>query len=69
MKAYSVHYYLNGIYEQERYIIALASNKDEAYVKAVFDLIPEKEGRQPYAAWVDNVTYNNGNVHYFNGTY
>lgn len=42
MKAYSVHYYLNGIYEQERYIIALAANKYEAYDKAVFDLIPEK---------------------------
>lgn len=66
MKAYSVHYYLNGGYEDERMIMVAADDKYGAYDKAVYEAIPEKHGRCPYAAWVYSVTYNNGNEHLFN---
>lgn len=66
MKAYYVKYQLNGYWDIERGIDFLAKNKEDAYEKAVFELIPKKEGRHPYSAWVHSVTYNNGNVRYFN---
>lgn len=65
MKAYMVNYYLDGAYEEERSILSPASNKYEAYDRAVYELIPEKEGRIPFAAWVASVTYNNGNYKTF----
>jgi hypothetical protein len=43
-----------------------AENKVDAYEKAVYTLIPEKEGGIPYSAWVHSVTYNNGNYREFN---
>ena len=43
-----------------------ASNKADAYDKAVYELIPEKHGTYPYSAWVYSVTYNNGNQKFFN---
>lgn len=66
MQAYTVKYRMNGSYETESSISFLAKNKADAYDKAFYELIPEKEGHMPYSAWVDNVTYNNGNVRYFN---
>ena len=45
-----------------------AANKYEAYDKAVYEIIPDMEGRCPYSAWVVNVTYSNGNIHVFNST-
>lgn len=66
MKAYYVKYQINGWWEEEKGIGFLAKNKADAYDKAVFELIPEKEGKCPYSAWVHSVTYNNGNVKYFN---
>ena len=44
----------------------VASNKDLAYFGAVYDIIPAKDGRMPYSAWVASVTYNNGNYRVFN---
>lgn len=65
MKAYYVCYrlYKNG---EEKGIGFLAKNKIDAYQKAVYQLIPEKEDQMPYSAWVESVTYNNGNYKRFN---
>ena len=43
----------------------LAESKEDAYNKAVYELIPEKEGSIPYSAWVHSVTYQNGNMKVF----
>ena len=53
-------------HEIERHIDVLAPNKHEAWEKAFYEAIPEKEGETPYSAWVDSVTYDNGNCRYFN---
>lgn len=63
--AYCVHYKLHSADDVKR-IDFLASSKVEAYDKAVYELIPEKEGEPPYSAWVHSVTYNNGNYKVFN---
>lgn len=60
MKAYYVMYQLNGSWEEPKGIGFLAQNKFEAYDKAVYELIPQKEGKYPYSAWVHSVTFNNG---------
>lgn len=63
---YWVKYRMNQ-HELEQGIAVLAYNKTEAYFKAFYDKIPaEHDGHMPYSAWVDNVTYSNGNVRYFN---
>lgn len=64
-KAFTVEYKLWQCGEVKR-VYPLASNKEEAYFKAVFEMIPESEGHYPYSAWVAGVTYNNGNYHSFN---
>lgn len=44
-----------------------ASNKEEAWDKAVYEGIPlMHRGETPYSAWVYSVTYNNGNYKRFN---
>lgn len=65
MKAYTVEYKLtaNG---ETRFVPLLAGNKQSAWVKATFEIIPEKEGQQPYSSWVASVTYNNGKFRRFN---
>lgn len=63
-KIYWVKYRLWGY--EEKGIQVCAKNVAEAYDIAVYELIPEKEVESPYSAWVDNVTYANGNVKYFN---
>lgn len=63
--AYYVHYKLHSA-DEVNGIDLLASSKVEAYDKAVYELIPEKEGELPYSAWVHSVTYNNGNHKVFN---
>ena len=65
MKAYTVEYMLFD-YSRTESISFLAENKFDAYDKAVYELIPEKEGRSPWSAWVHSVTYSNGNYHRFN---
>ena len=44
----------------------VAKNAPDAYMKAVYKVIPAKEGELPYSAWVSSVTYSNGKVKYFN---
>ena len=47
-------------------IDVVAKSKKDAYRKAVFELIPEIEHDNAYSAWVDSVTYQNGNFRQFN---
>lgn len=65
MKAYYVNYKLYSA-DKVRGIGFLAKNKIDAYQKAVYELIPAKEGEMPYSAWVESVTYNNGKCTRFN---
>lgn len=51
---------------KEKGICVAARSKAEAYDKAVYELIPKKEGSTPYSAWVESVTYQNGNYRLFN---
>lgn len=62
--AYWVEYRMSG--ENVKGIMVIASSKADAYDKAVYDLIPEKEDGYPYSAWVASVTYQNGNCKRFN---
>ena len=63
---YHIEYFLNGAYEEQRSVDVCASSKYEAWDKAVYEIIPEKDGRCPYSAWVTSVTYQNGNSKTFN---
>jgi hypothetical protein len=65
MKAYYIQYKMSQ-YGEVHGIDTLAQNKADAYDKAVYELIPQKEGHCPYSAWVSSVTYNNGNYKWFN---
>lgn len=65
MKAYYVKYKLDRFGEVKG-IGLLAKSKTDAYDKAVYEKIPEANGRMPYSAWVYSVTYNNGRYHVFN---
>ena len=65
MKAYCVKYKMYST-DEPKGIGFLADNKIDAYEKAVYELIPEKEGSIPYSAWVYSVTYNNGKYRKFN---
>ena len=49
-------------------ICVIAYSKEDAYDKAVFEMIPHEnvEGHLPYSAWVKSVTYNNGRYIRFN---
>jgi hypothetical protein len=65
MKVYTVKYRM-AFADQERFVDVLAANKEQAYDKATYEVIPAKEGSVPYSSWVAAVTYNNGNYHTFN---
>lgn len=65
MKHYTVEYKLHSA-DKVRFICVPASNKADAYDKATYEAIPEKEGYTPYSSWVSAVTYNNGNYRTFN---
>ena len=69
MKVYYVRYLLDGWFSENKGIDVLARNKAEAYEKAVYEMIPEKEGRVPFGAYVSSVTYSNGNYREFNNDY
>lgn len=69
MKAYYIKYLLDGFYSKEQGIDVLARNKADAYMKAVYELIPAKDGRSPFGAYVHSVTYSNGNYRVFNHSY
>lgn len=47
-------------------IDVVAESKADAYERAFFEAIPEKIGETPYSAWVESVTYQNGNERRFN---
>ena len=61
---YTVAYNLFG--QRKEKVDVIAQNKAEAYDIAVFEIIPNEEGRLPYSAWVESVTYQNGNTRTFN---
>ncbi len=65
MKAYYIHYKLSQ-YGEVHGIDILAKTKADAYDKAVYEAIPQKDGCSPYSAWVSSVTYSNGNCKRFN---
>lgn len=66
MKTYHVVYIMAYYEVADKSVDVVARNKEEAYDKAVYEVIPKKEGRIPYAAYVSSVTYNNGNHKTFN---
>lgn len=45
-----------------KYVDVPAKNKADAYDKAVYEMIE----KSPYSAWVESVTYQNGNYRRFN---
>lgn len=61
---YTVAYNLFG--QKKEKVDVIAQNKAEAYDIATFEIIPKEEGRLPYSAWVESVTYQNGNTRTFN---
>lgn len=68
-KTYHIKFLLNGWHDDQQGIDVLARNKEEAYDKAVYEVIPQKYGRCPFGAYVASVTYNNGNHRDFNYDY
>ena len=65
MKTYYINYKMYSA-DEVNGIQVLAENKEDAYSKAVYELIPQTEGEHPYSAWVHSVTYKNGNYKTFN---
>ena len=65
MKHYTVNYKMYSA-DEVKSVQVLASKKEQAYDKAVYEFIPQKEGASPYSAWVHSVTCNNGNYKVFN---
>ena len=65
MKTYHVRYRTHQ-FGAELGIDVAAPNKESAYDKAVYEIIPQKEGCLPYSSWVSSVTYSNGNCKKFN---
>lgn len=65
MKAYYIRYKMHQ-FGAERSLDVLAKNKVDAYDKAVYEIIPQREGGCPYSAWVCSVTHQNGNCQRFN---
>lgn len=61
MKTYNICYRMHKLSQGCRKVDVLAKNRFDAYEKAVYDVIPQIEGEAPYSAWVNSVTYNNGN--------
>ena len=65
MKPYYINYRMYNA-DKIKGIQVLADSKADAYSKAVYESIPEKEGELPYSAWVHSVTFKNGNHKIFN---
>ena len=57
--------YISGDDGSARKVDVIAANMADAYDKAVYEAIPAGGEGLPYAAWVDSVTYQNGNVRCF----
>lgn len=66
MNVYTVGYKFYK-FDSVRSIAVPAKNKEDAYNKAVWEKIPNVwKGAFPYSAWVEGVTYQNGNYRTFN---
>lgn len=65
MKLYTVEYKMH-IADLPKAIDIEARNKAEAYDKAVYEEICERENEMPYSAWVACVRYKNGKFVRFN---
>lgn len=65
MRAYTVGYKMH-MADGERRISLLAKDKQDAYDRAFYEAIPKQEGTVPYSAWLESVTYQNGNYRTFN---
>ena len=65
MKTYCINYKTHNA-DEVKSIQVLAENKEDAYDKAVYELIPQKEDELPYSAWVHSVVYKNGSSKMFN---
>lgn len=65
MKSYYIQYKMHQCSEVCGICIA-AKSKEDAYDKAVYETIYQKEGSVPYSAWVYSVTYQNGRCKTFN---
>lgn len=63
--AYYVKYQMYSADDVKGVCVA-AANKADAYDRAVYEVIPKKEGGLPYCAWVESVTYSNGKLRRFN---
>ena len=48
------------------YIDVISTDKWSAYDRAVYEVIPAIEGKPPYSAWVESVTFRNGSQKRFN---
>ncbi len=64
-RVYHVRYKMHP-WDLDEGIDILACNKEEAYDYAVYEAIPDDHGSLPYSAWVESVTYQNGNCRNFN---
>lgn len=62
---YTVSYKMHQA-SKVRKISVPAKSKWEAFDKASFEIIPDKEDGYPYSVWVSSVTYQNGNYKLFN---
>ena len=62
---YTVSYKMHEASEVRK-ISVTAQNKWEAYDKASWEIIPDKEDGYPYSVWVSAVTYQNGKYKQFN---
>lgn len=62
---YHIEYKLHSA-DKIRSLDIVAKNKADAYDKAVYEAIPDREKEMPYSAWLVSVTYNNGNYRRFN---
>ena len=65
LKRYIISYRLYE-FDKERSIEVVASNKSDAYCKAVFDIIPSIENEQVYSAWIDAYITKSGEHHQLN---
>lgn len=61
MKRYTIEYKEHSS-DEVKSINVSANNKEDAYEKAVFDIL----GGTPYSAWVSSVAYSNGKCKMFN---
>ena len=65
MKSYYVKYKMHSAGEVLG-ICVNARSKEEAYDKACYEAIPNREYELPYSTWVFEVTYANGKRKFFN---